>query len=243
MIHVVDSAVDKAYEGKERFLGWKFTSEKANQVYGENQWLPQETLDAIKKYKVAIKGPLTTPIGGGIRSLNVALRQLDLYVCQRPVRYYEGTPSPVVHPEYVDMVIFRENSEDIYAGIEFEAGSEAASAILKLSESLNQKKPAFEQDWCWYKGDFQGHTTVVKSHRICMHKKECHSDSPSNIMKFTEGAFCHWGYELADREYGAKMIDGGPWRTITRDGHTVIIKDVIADAFLQQILLRPKSTM
>jgi len=216
MLKVVDAAVEKAYKG-ERKISWMevYTGEKSTQVYGQDVWLPAETLDLIRDYRVAIKGPLTTPVGGGIRSLNVALRQeLDLYVCLRPVRYYQGTPSPVKHPELTDMVIFRENSEDIYAGIEWKADS--AEGTKRLVRAAIEYAITNDRD----------SLTLV-------HK--------GNIMKFTEGAFKDWGYQLAREEFGGELIDGGPWVKIKNPntGKEIVVKDVIADAFLQQILLRP----
>jgi isocitrate dehydrogenase len=245
---VVDAAVEKAYGG-ERKIDWLeiFAGEKANKLYGDDTWLPEETLQAIRDYHVAIKGPLTTPVGGGIRSLNVALRQmLDLYVCLRPVRYYEGTPAPVRQPELVDMVIFRENSEDIYAGIEFKAQTDDAKALVNyLQDALDVTNIRFPET-CGVGVKVvseEGTKRLVRkaidyalAHRLdsvtLVHK--------GNIMKFTEGSFRDWGYELAKDEYGAKDLDGGPWQVIEKDGHKVIVKDAIADAFLQQILLRPK---
>jgi isocitrate dehydrogenase len=247
MKKVVDAAVEKAY-GNKRSIAWMeiFAGEKACNIYGEGAWLPDETLEAIKKYKVAIKGPLTTPIGGGIRSLNVALRQkLDLFVCLRPVRYYDGTPSPVVHPEYIDMVIFRENSEDIYAGIEFKPGSDEASKIIDCVHSIGSKKVPFSTE-CGVGikviSEEGSKRLIRKSIEYAIeHKKDSVTlVHKGNIMKYTEGAFCHWGYQLAVEEFGAVPIDGGPWHSFKVDNHTIIIKDVIADAFLQQILLRPR---
>lgn len=246
-VRVFDAAVNKAYQGKKK-IEWKevFAGEKS---YNKtNEWLPQETLDIIKEYLVAIKGPLTTPVGGGIRSLNVALRQmLDLYVCQRPVKWYEGVPSPVKDPSKTDMVIFRENSEDIYAGIEWMNGTdENAKVISFLKEEMNVSKIRFPE------------TTSIGIKPISKEGTQrlvrsaidyaIHHNLPSvtlvhkgNIMKFTEGAFRDWGYELAKTEYGAKELDEGPWCTLKNPdtGKEIIIKDVIADAFLQQILTRP----
>ncbi|MBP5674223.1 MAG: NADP-dependent isocitrate dehydrogenase [Lentisphaeria bacterium] len=248
-VGVVDAAVEKAYNG-ERKIEWKevLAGEKAYKATG--QWLPQETLDAFKQYLVGIKGPLTTPIGGGIRSLNVAIRQeCDLYVCLRPVRWFEGVPSPVLHPEKVDMVIFRENTEDIYAGIEFTAGSEDADKIEAfLKETFPQKyaKIRFPEN-CGI-----GIKPVSKegTQRLVRSAIEyaIENDRPSvtlvhkgNIMKFTEGAFRDWGYEVARNEYGAELIDNGPWCTFKnpKTGSIITVKDCIADAFLQQILTRP----
>ena len=250
MIDVVDNAVNRAY-GKERKIAWMeiFCGEKAVATYGQDIWLPEETLKAINDYVIAIKGPLTTPVGGGIRSLNVALRQeLDLYVCQRPVRYFPGVPSPVIAPEKTDMVIFRENSEDIYAGIEWEAGSEESNKVIKfLQEEMGVTKIRFP-DFCGI-----GIKPVSKLGTDRLVEKAIdyaiQNDRDSitlvhkgNIMKFTEGAFKEWGYELASERYGAKEIDGGPWRSFNNPltGKEIIIKDVIADAFLQQILTRPE---
>ena len=246
---VIDAAVEKAYGGQ-RKIEWLeiYAGEKANQKYGENTWLPDETMELIKKYHIAIKGPLMTPVGGGIRSLNVAMRQgLDLYNCLRPIRYYEGTPSPVKHPELVDMVIFRENSEDIYAGIEWKAGSDDAKKVIKfLKEEMGVTKIRFSDD-CGIgikPVSKEGSQRLVR--KAIQHAID--NDLPSvtlvhkgNIMKFTEGAFKEWGYELAAERFGAELLDGGPWMTIKnpKTGNEIVIKDVIADAFLQQILMRP----
>ncbi|CAK9884718.1 MAG: Isocitrate dehydrogenase [NADP] [Candidatus Erwinia impunctatus] len=249
MIKVVDAAVKKAYQG-ERKIAWMeiYTGEKSVALYGPDVWLPEETLEAIKEYRVAIKGPLTTPVGGGIRSLNVALRQqLDLYVCLRPVRYYSGTPSPVKHPEQTDMVIFRENAEDIYAGIEWKAGSaEADKVIAFLRDEMGVNKIRFpEQCGIGVKPCSEAGTKrLVRAafdYAIANDRDSVTLVHKGNIMKFTEGAFKDWGYQLASEEYGAELIDGGPWMKMSnpRTGKTIIIKDVIADAFLQQILLRP----
>lgn len=244
---VLDSAVEKAYSG-EKSLVWKevLAGEKAFNETGE--WMPAATLEAFREYLVGIKGPLTTPVGGGIRSLNVALRQeLDLYACVRPVRWFEGTPSPVKEPGLCDMVIFRENTEDIYAGIEFEKGTEDAQKLNEFLKSTFPKK--FEKvrfpDSAGYglkPVSEEGTHRLVKS--AIDYAFEQKRDSVTlvhkgNIMKYTEGAFKTWGYELAKNAYGAKDYEGGPWQIIEKDGHKVIIKDVIADAFLQQILLRP----
>jgi isocitrate dehydrogenase len=247
MIKVVDAAVQKAYAGK-RGIVWMevYCGEKANKLYGT--YMPEETFEALREYVISIKGPLTTPVGGGIRSLNVAMRQeLDLYVCVRPVRWFEGVPSPVSHPELTDMVIFRENSEDIYAGIEWKAGSPEAIKVIKfLKEEMGVTKIRFETD-CGI-----GVKPVSKEGTQRLVRKAIQfaidNDKPSvtlvhkgNIMKFTEGAFKEWGYELAAERFGGVLIDGGPWMTIInpRTGKEIIIKDVIADAFLQQILMRP----
>lgn len=249
MKRVVDAAVHKAYGG-ERQIQWMevYAGEKSTHVYGKDEWLPQETLDAIKEYVVSIKGPLTTPVGGGIRSLNVALRQeLDLYVCLRPVRYFQGVPSPVKHPEKIDMVIFRENSEDIYAGVEWEAfGADAKKVIEFLQKEMGVTKIRFpESSGIGIKPVSQeGTSRLVR--RAIQYAIDNDRDSltlvhKGNIMKFTEGAFKNWGYEVAAKEFGAVPLDGGPWHTLKnpKTGKQIIIKDVIADAFLQQILLRP----
>jgi isocitrate dehydrogenase len=249
MKSVIDAAVNKAYGGK-RQIAWMeiYAGEKSTRVYGDNAWLPDETMDAIKTYKVSIKGPLTTPVGGGIRSLNVTLRQeLDLYVCLRPVRYYDGTPSPLKEPEKTDMVIFRENSEDIYAGIEWAADTpEAKKIIAFLQNEMGVKKIRFpETSGIGIKPvSKEGTQRLVR--RAIQYAIDNQRDSVTlvhkgNIMKFTEGAFKSWGYELAKSEFGAKEIDSGPWCEFTnpRNGKQLVIKDVIADAFLQQILLRP----
>jgi len=247
MKKVVDAAIEKSYGGA-RKIEWIeiFAGEKANQVYGEDVWLPEETLAAIKDYRVAIKGPLTTPVGGGIRSLNVALRQeLDLFVCLRPVEYFPGTPAPVKHPERVDMAIFRENSEDIYAGIEFPAQSDSAKALVKyLQNEMGVKKIRFP-DTCGVGVKVvssEGTKRLVRQaiQYAIDHKKDSVTlVHKGNIMKYTEGSFRDWGYELAREEFGAKPLDGGPWHVIEHNGRQIIIKDAIADAFLQQILLRP----
>ncbi|GGE49759.1 isocitrate dehydrogenase [NADP] [Halopseudomonas oceani] len=249
MIKVVDAAVEKAYAGK-RKISWMevYAGEKATQVYDQDTWLPAETLDAIKEYVVSIKGPLTTPVGGGIRSLNVALRQeLDLYVCQRPVRWFEGVPSPVKKPGDVDMVIFRENSEDIYAGVEWKAGSPEAEKIIKfLTEDMGVKKIRFT-DMC---GIGIKPVSEAGTKRLVRQALQYTVDNDrdsltlvhkGNIMKFTEGAFKDWGYEIARDEFGAELLDGGPWMQFKNPntGKTIVVKDVIADAMLQQILLRP----
>jgi isocitrate dehydrogenase len=249
MIKVVDAAVQKAYGGK-RKIAWMevFAGEKSTKVYGPDVWMPDETLEAVKEYVVSIKGPLTTPVGGGIRSLNVALRQsLDLYVCLRPVRYFKGVPSPVREPEKTDMVIFRENSEDIYAGIEWEAGTDGAKKIVDfLTKEMGVKKIRFPES------SSIGIKPVSREGTQRLVRKAFQyaidNDKPSvtlvhkgNIMKFTEGGFRDWGYELATKEFGAQLVDGGPWCKFKnpKTGKDIIVKDVIADAFLQQILLRP----
>jgi isocitrate dehydrogenase len=249
MIKVVDAAVAKAYGGK-RKISWMevYAGEKSTKVYGPDVWMPDETLDAVKEYVVSIKGPLTTPVGGGIRSLNVALRQsLDLYVCLRPVRYFKGVPSPVREPEKTDMVIFRENSEDIYAGIEWEAGTDGAKKMVDfLIKEMGVKKIRFPES------SSIGIKPVSREGTQRLVRKAFQyaidNDKPSvtlvhkgNIMKFTEGGFRDWGYELAMKEFGAQLVDGGPWCKFKnpKTGKDIIVKDVIADAFLQQILLRP----
>ena len=249
MIKVVDAAVAKAYGGK-RKIHWMevFAGEKSTKVYGPDVWLPAETLDAIKDYVVSIKGPLTTPIGGGIRSLNVALRQeLDLYVCLRPVHYFKGVPSPVREPEKTEMVIFRENSEDIYAGVEFAAGTEQCKQLIEfLQTKLGVKKIRFPgTSGIGIKPvSSEGTKRLVRKaiqYAIDNDRSSVTLVHKGNIMKFTEGAFRDWGYELAQEEFGAQLIDGGPWCKFKnpKTGREIIIKDVIADAFLQQILLRP----
>ncbi len=246
---VVDAAVAKAYGG-EKSIAWMevFAGEKANNLYGGDAWMPEETLEAVKDYVVSIKGPLTTPVGGGIRSLNVALRQeLDLYVCLRPVRYYEGTPSPLKQPELTNMVIFRENSEDIYAGIEYAEGTpEVKKLIAFLQDEMGATKIRFpETSGIGIKPVSRDGTRRLVRKAL---QYAIDNDKPSvtlvhkgNIMKFTEGAFKEWGYELAKEEFGAVEIDGGPWCSFKNPntGSEIIVKDVIADAFLQQILLRP----
>ncbi|MCC2674730.1 MAG: icdA [Ramlibacter sp.] len=249
MLKVVDAAVQKVYGGK-RKIHWMemFAGEKATRIYGPDVWLPDETLAASRDYVVSIKGPLTTPVGGGIRSLNVALRQeLDLYVCLRPIQYFKGVPSPLKEPEKTNMVIFRENSEDIYAGIEYEAGSDKARKIIDfLTKEMGVRKIRFPA------------TSAIGIKPVSVEGTErlvrkafqyaIDNDRPSvtlvhkgNIMKFTEGGFRDWGYELARKEFGAVEIDGGPWMKFKnpRTGRDIVVKDAIADAFLQQILLRP----
>jgi isocitrate dehydrogenase len=241
---VLDAAVAKAY-GRRRRIAWMevYAGEKALRVYGEGVWLPDETLTALREYLVGIKGPLTTPVGGGIRSLNVALRQeLDLYVCLRPVQYFDGTPSPVKHPEWVDMVIFRENSEDIYAGIEWRAGTpEAQKVIAFLQQEMGVRKIRFpETSGIGIKPISQeGTARLVRAairYAIAHNRKSVTLVHKGNIMKFTEGAFRDWGYQVAREEFGGVEIDGGPWQRLPNG---IIVKDVIADAFLQQILTRP----
>ncbi len=248
MKHVVDAAVSRAYYSK-RKISWMeiYAGEKSNRVYGENVWLPDETLDAAREYVISIKGPLTTPVGGGIRSINVALRQkLDLYVCLRPVRYFRGVPSPLKNPEKTNMIIFRENSEDIYAGIEWEAGSESAKKIINfLITNMGVTKIRFPQtSGIGVKPvSSEGTERLVRKaiqYAIDNKRRSVTLVHKGNIMKFTEGAFKNWGYALAAREFGASFLDGGPWMKLPADKGGIIIKDVIADAFLQQILLRPE---
>ena len=250
MRKVVDAAVEKAYGGKRR-IAWMevYAGEKAVATYGANTWLPEETMQALREYVVSIKGPLTTPVGGGIRSLNVTLRQeLDLYVCLRPVRWFKGVPSPVKAPEKTDMVIFRENSEDIYAGIEWAAGTpEAQKVIAFLQKEMGVKKIRFpDTSAIGIKPvSREGTERLVRKaiqYAIDNNRSSVTLVHKGNIMKFTEGGFKSWGYELARREFGAELIDQGPWMRLKhpKTGKEIVIKDVIADAFLQQILLRPK---
>jgi isocitrate dehydrogenase len=246
---VIDAAVAKAYGG-ERKIVWMevYAGDKANEVYGEVVWLPEETLTAIDEYLVAIKGPLTTPVGGGIRSINVALRQrLDLYACVRPVQYFDGVPSPVKQPELVDMIIFRENTEDIYAGIEFEEGTEDVETFKRLFQE------AFPTEYGKIRFPAssgigikpvsrEGTARLVRAaiqYAIENQRKSVTLVHKGNIMKFTEGAFMNWGYEVAAQEFGAVPWDGGPWHKLQAPHGEIIIKDVIADAMLQQILTRP----
>ncbi|MBN3791910.1 NADP-dependent isocitrate dehydrogenase [Burkholderia sp. Ac-20353] len=249
MIKVVDAAVERAYKGK-RKIHWMeiYAGEKATKVYGPDVWLPDETLQVLKEYVVSIKGPLTTPVGGGIRSLNVALRQeLDLYVCLRPVQYFKGVPSPVREPHKIDMVIFRENSEDIYAGIEWAAESEQAKKVIKfLQEEMGVKKIRFpETSGIGVKPvSTEGTERLVRKaiqYAIDNDRKSVTLVHKGNIMKFTEGLFRDAGYALAQKEFGGELIDGGPWMRVKnpKTGAEIVIKDSIADAFLQQILLRP----
>jgi isocitrate dehydrogenase len=246
---VVDAAVEKAYGGA-RELKWTeiYAGEKSTRLYGPDVWLPEETLEAVREFSVAIKGPMTTPVGGGIRSLNVALRQeLDLYVCLRPVRYFRGVPSPLKDPSKTDMVIFRENTEDIYAGIEWEAESEGARRVISfLQDDLGVRKIRFpETSGIGIKPiSREGTERLVRRairYAIDNDRASVTLVHKGNIMKFTEGAFRDWGYELAEREFGAEPLDGGPWKTLANEktGGRITVKDVIADAFLQQILLRP----
>ncbi len=245
---VLDAAVEKAYGGRREIVWFEvYAGEKAFETFGE--WLPDDTLEAIEQYLVAIKGPLTTPVGGGFRSLNVALRQkLDLYACVRPVQYFDGVPSPVKNPEDVDMVIFRENTEDIYAGIEFEAGSEEAGKLRRfLEEELGVTSIRFpETSGLGVKPvSEEGTKRLVRAalrYAIANGADTVTLVHKGNIMKFTEGAFRTWGYEVAKEEFGATDLDGGPWHVIrTDDGREITVNDVIADAMLQQVLTRPKS--
>ena len=248
MVRVVDAAISRAYRGK-RKVSWMeiYAGEKATRIYGKDVWLPDESLQAASEYVVSIKGPLTTPVGGGIRSINVALRQeLDLYVCLRPVRYFQGVPSPVKNPEKTNMVIFRENSEDIYAGIEWEAGSENVRKVINfLMTDMGVTKIRFPQtSGIGIKPvSREGTERLVRKaiqYAIDNGRRSVTLVHKGNIMKFTEGAFKNWGYELAAREFGATPLDGGPWMKLPGHKGGIIIKDVIADAFLQQILLRPE---
>ncbi|CAA0119716.1 Isocitrate dehydrogenase [NADP] [BD1-7 clade bacterium] len=248
MINVINAAVERAYDGN-KAIHWMevYAGEKAAETY-DGDWFPAETLEAFKQYVVGIKGPLTTPVGGGFRSLNVALRQeMDLFVCLRPVRWFKGVPSPVREPEKTDMVIFRENSEDIYAGIEWKAGTEEADRVVKfLQEEMGVTKIRFpynvgigvkpvseEGTKRLVRAALQYTIDNDRSSLTLVHK--------GNIMKFTEGAFKDWGYELAKEEFGAELLDGGPWMAFKnpKTGNQIIVKDVIADAMLQQVLLRP----
>ena len=249
MLKVVDAAVAKAYGGR-RQVAWMeiYAGEKSLAKYGENAWLPEETLDAMREFKVGIKGPMTTPVGGGIRSLNVALRQrLDLYVCQRPVRWFQGVPSPVKSPEKTDMVIFRENTEDIYAGVEWEAGSEGADEVIAfLRERMGVEKIRFPVD-CGIgikPVSVAGTQRLVRKalqYAIAEDRRSVTFVHKGNIMKFTEGAFKDWGYALAADEFAATPLDGGPWQELPNPntGKPIVVKDMIADAMLQQILTRP----
>jgi isocitrate dehydrogenase len=249
MMKVVDAAVAKAYGGQKK-ISWMevYAGEKSTRIYGPDVWLPEETLEAVKEYVISIKGPLTTPVGGGITSLNVALRQkLDLYVCLRPVRYFKGVPSPVREPEKTDMVIFRENSEDIYAGIEWQKGSEGAKKVIDfLVKEMGVTKIRFPDTSGIGIKPVSSEGTERLMRKAVQYAID--NDKPSvtivhkgNIMKFTEGGFRDWAYETAQKEFGAKLVDGGPWCKFKnpKTGRDIVIKDVIADAFLQQILLRP----
>ena len=249
MLDVINAAVAKAYEGKKE-ISWMeiYCGEKSVELYGNDEWLPDETLQACKDYKVSIKGPLTTPVGGGIRSLNVAIRQkLDLYVCLRPVKYFDGTPSPVRRPDLVDMVIFRENSEDIYAGVEFESNTDAANKLIKLlQDDFGVEKIRFTEN-CGIgikPVSEEGTKRLVRKafeYAIQNEKDSVTLIHKGNIQKFTEGAFMDWGYELARDEFAGEPLDGGPWHTFKNPntGKDIVVKDVICDAFLQQCLLRP----
>ena len=250
MLKVVDNAVKIAYEG-ERKIEWMevYCGEKSTTIYTKDTWLPDETIDALKEYVVSIKGPLTTPVGGGIRSLNVSLRQiLDLYVCLRPIRYFDGVPSPVKRPQDTDMVIFRENSEDIYCGIEFEAGSDDAKKMVGvLQDDFDISKIRFPNTVGLGVKPIskEGTERLVKKaidYAIENDRSSVTLVHKGNIMKYTEGAFRDWGYELSQTSYNAEDLDGGPWQVIKNpnNGKSIIINDVICDAFLQQILLRPK---
>ena len=249
MISVVNEAVKIAYKGKKK-IEWMevYCGEKSTKVYTKDTWLPDETIDALKEFVVSIKGPLTTPVGGGIRSLNVTLRQvLDLFVCLRPIRYFDGVPSPVKRPQEVDMVIFRENSEDIYCGVEFEGNSKEAKSLIKtLKTRFDVSKIRFDENVGIGVKPISkdGTSRLVKKaidYAIDNNRSSVTLVHKGNIMKYTEGAFRDWGYELANKEYGGVEIDEGPWQEITNpnNGKKIVIKDVICDAFLQQILLRP----
>ncbi len=249
-LNVVNAAIEKAYSNR-RAIAWMeiFCGEKSTNVYGPDQWLPEETLEALKEFVVGIKGPLTTPVGGGIRSLNVALRQmLDLYVCMRPVRWFQGVPSPVTCPEKTDMVIFRENSEDIYAGIEWQADSDEAKKLIKfLQDEMGVTKIRFPEGCGIGIKPVSREGTKRLVRKAIQYAIDNDRDSVTlvhkgNIMKFTEGAFKDWGYELSRERFGAVPLDGGPWHTFNnpKTGREIIVKDVIADAFLQQILMRPE---
>lgn len=251
MISVIDAAVEKAYKG-ERKIAWMevYAGEKATKTYGKDQYLPAETMQALKDYVVSIKGPLMTPVGGGMRSLNVTMRQtLDLYLCQRPVRYYPGTPSPVKAPEKIDMVIFRENSEDIYAGIEWEAESADAKKIIKfLQEEMGVTKIRFPDTSGIGIKPVSREGTERLVRKAIQYAVDNNRDSVTivhkgNIMKFTEGGFKIWGYELAAKEFGALPLGGGEWKSFKNPntGKEIVIKDCIADAFLQEILLHPSA--
>ena len=249
MINVVNEAVKIAY-GTKKKIEWMevYCGEKATKIYTKDTWLPEETIDALKEFVVSIKGPLTTPVGGGIRSLNVSLRQLlDLYVCLRPIRYFNGVPSPVKRPQDVDMVIFRENSEDIYCGVEFEGNTKEATNLIKtLKSKFNVTKIRFDENVGIGVKPIskEGTSRLVKKaieYAIENNRSSVSLVHKGNIMKYTEGAFRDWGYELAKNKYDGKEIDEGPWQEIVnpKNGKKIVIKDVICDAFLQQILLRP----
>ncbi|WP_374497447.1 NADP-dependent isocitrate dehydrogenase [Vogesella indigofera] len=249
MIKVIDAAVEKAYGGRKK-IHWMevYAGEKSTRLYGPDEWLPKETFDALKEYSVSIKGPMTTPVGGGIRSLNVALRQeLDLYQCVRPVQYFNGVPSPLKHPELVNMVIFRENTEDIYAGIEWAAESEGARKVIEfLQQEMGVRKIRFpDSSGIGIKPiSIEGTTRLVRAalkYVIANDRQSLTIVHKGNIMKFTEGLFRDVAYKVAQEEFGAQAIDGGPWCQFKNPhtGRDIIVKDAIADAFLQQILLRP----
>jgi isocitrate dehydrogenase len=249
MIKVIDAAVSKAYNGEKK-IHWMevYAGEKSTRLYGPDEWLPKETFDALKEFSVSIKGPMTTPVGGGIRSLNVALRQeLDLYQCVRPVRYFKGVPSPLKNPELTNMVIYRENTEDIYAGIEWQAMSDSAKKVIAfLQDEMGVKKIRFpETSGIGIKPvSVEGTTRIVRAaikYAIENDRKSVTIVHKGNIMKFTEGLFRDTGYKVAQEEFGAELIDGGPWCKFKnpKTGREIIVKDAIADAFLQQILLRP----
>jgi len=249
MIKVIDAAVAKAYGGQKK-IHWMevYAGEKSTKLYGPDEWLPKETFDALKEYAVSIKGPMTTPVGGGIRSLNVALRQeLDLYQCVRPVQYFKGVPSPLKHPELTNMVIFRENTEDIYAGVEWAANTDAVKKVIDfLQKEMGVKKIRFpESSGIGIKPvSVEGTQRLVRAaikYAIDNDRKSVTIVHKGNIMKFTEGLFRDVAYEVAQKEFGAELIDGGPWCHLVNPntGREIVIKDSIADAFLQQILLRP----
>ncbi len=247
MIKVVDAAVQKAY-GNKRKIAWMeiYAGEKSTKVYGKDVWLPDETLQAAKEYVVSIKGPLTTPVGGGMRSINVALRQLlDLYVCLRPVRYFKGVPSPLKHPEKTDMVIFRENSEDIYAGIEWGTGTPEAKKVIDfLIKEMKVDKIRFpgSSSIGIKPVSKEGSERLIRKaiqYAIANQRRSVTFVHKGNIQKYTEGWFKNWGYELAKKEFGAELLDGGPWMKMKAPHGEIVFKDVITDAFLQQILLRP----
>ncbi|MCB1899833.1 NADP-dependent isocitrate dehydrogenase [Cognatazoarcus halotolerans] len=249
MIKVIDAAVAKAYGGEKKIYWMEvYAGEKSTQIYGPDEWLPKETFDALREYSVSIKGPMTTPVGGGIRSLNVALRQeLDLYQCVRPVRYFTGVPSPLKRPELIDMVIFRENTEDIYAGIEWQSESDGAKKVIKfLTEEMGVKKIRFPDTSAIgikpvSREGTERLTRAALQYAVDNDRKSVTIVHKGNIMKFTEGGFRDFSYALAKREFGAVEIDGGPWCKFKnpKTGNEIVVKDVIADAFLQQILLRP----
>ncbi len=249
MLKVVDAAVNKAYRGKKKIVWMEmYAGEKSCRIYGENVWLPDETLEAAKEFAVSIKGPLTTPVGGGIRSINVALRQeLDLYVCLRPVRWFKGVPSPVKEPDKVDMVIFRENAEDIYAGIEWPAKSAEANKLIEfLIKEMKVKKIRFPGSSAIgiKPVSIEGSERLIRKafqYAIDNNRRSVTLVHKGNIQKFTEGGFRDWGYALARKEFGAKPVDGGPWHSFRnpKGGAEIVVKDVIMDAMLQQILLRP----